>query len=96
MIGRHHPAERAECHAVTREPGRRKLVIGGLADIGEPIGGFDHLSRPSVRDLDPRHERARGPHEPVVASGRILGLAGLVILAAIDHQIVIAPRLDAE
>ena len=43
------------------------------------------------------HERvAARLLEPLVACGRVVGLAGLVILAAEDHQIVVAVRLEPQ
>ena len=42
-VGDHHAGQRAECHAVAREPGGGVLMIGHHSDVRQAIMRLDHL-----------------------------------------------------
>ena len=91
----HHGRQRAEGHARAGKAGGDELILGD-ANVGQPIGRFDHLSRPAMGQLDARHERGEGFLESPIVGAGVAGLARLVVLAAEDHQVVVALGVDTE
>jgi len=51
------PAKRAECQAIARVSRRRVLMVRARADVREPIGRLDDLTRPAVGQVDIRKLR---------------------------------------
>ena len=72
------------------------MAIGGLANVRQAIVGLDDLSRPAVGEADVGNQFFQPLFECGVALRRVFHLAGLVILAAEDHVVVIVAPIDAQ
>src|SRR5207247_5733716 len=95
-IGSHHSGERAERQPVAGESRAGELPLGGLADVRKAVRRFDHLARPTVRDVDATVHRSQRSLETIEARVRIGGLTRLVILAAEDDDVEVAMPLEAQ
>ena len=88
--------QRPERQAVAGVASRRVLMVGASPDVRQAIGRLDDLAGPAMRQLDARNDRRQTLFEAPIAGLRVVLLAGLVILAAEDHDVEVPVRLDAQ
>ena len=90
-VAGHHGGEGAERHAVAGKARRDELLLGGFADVGEAVVGFDDLARPAAVDLGLRNDLLEHLAKLREAVFQILFLSGLVVFAAEDGVLALDP-----
>ena len=95
-VGGHHPGDRAERHAVAGKARGDEPPGRDDADVREAIARLDDLAGPAMHDAHVRHQFTHPSLERREAAASVVGLAGLVVLAAEDDVLIAVTGVDSK